>query len=116
MDRREQTQLEPFAELADGAYRFGYRVIGTIESVSMIEMPGPIVEQQVMMSGSLAARIDPDGTVIAQISMSNFDGSTPSTSSKAVPIDDLLQRALSAENLRLEVTKVTDLTILLQRL
>lgn len=111
MDRREKTQLEPFAELAGGAYRFGYRIIGTIDNVSTIEVPAPIVEQQVMMSASIATRIDPDGTVISQISMSNFDGSTPSTSSKAAPIDDLLQRAVSAENLRLEETKIVDLEI-----
>jgi hypothetical protein len=33
-----------------------------------------------------------------------------------VPIDDLLQRAVSAENLRLEETKIVDLRILLKRL
>jgi hypothetical protein len=116
MDSREQTQLEPFAELAGSAYRFGYRVVGTIDNVSTIEVPAPIVEQQVMMSASLAARIDPDGTVISQISMSSFHDITPSTSSKAVPIDDLLQKAVSAENLRLEETKIVDLRILLKRL
>ena len=52
----------------------------------------------------------------SQISISRFDSGIPKPFSESVPVDNLLERAMSAENLRLEEANIVDLAILLKRL
>jgi len=107
-------QLEPFAEITGDAYRFGYRAIGTDDYFSTIDVPTSIVERAVLTRASLAARVDPDGTVISHMSQAN--GNVPDISTDVASIDALVQRAVNADNLRLEEATVADLGTLLRRL
>jgi hypothetical protein len=109
-------QLEPFAEIAGDAYRFGYRAIGTDDCLSAIDVPTSIVEQAVLTRASLAARVGPDGTVISLMLMSHFRGSVPDVSTDVASIEVLVQRAVNVENLRREEATVADLNTLLRRL
>jgi hypothetical protein len=116
MNPRTPFLLEPFAEAADDAYRFGYRTVGTIDAVSMVEVPAPVVEQIVLIKASLTTRLAPNGTVISRASMSHAAGSVIDSFSETMAIDDLVQRAIDKENLRMEEATVGDLRILLQNL
>lgn len=112
----DHLQLEPFAEIAGDAYRFGYRAIGTDNCLSTIAVPTSIVESAVLARVTLAARIEPDGTVISEILMSHINESVPEISTSAASIEALVQRAVNAENLHIEEATVADLCTLLQRL
>jgi hypothetical protein len=112
----DHLQLEPFAEITGDAYRFGYRAIGTDDCLSTIDVPTFIVESAVLARVTLAAGIEPDGTVISQILMSHANGSAPDISTKAASIEALVQKAVNAENLHIEEATVADLGMLLQRL
>jgi hypothetical protein len=116
MNRSETVQLEPFAEVAGDAYRFGYRIVGASDYVSAVEVPIPIVEQSVLTRASLSARVGPDGTVISHLLMSHTASSIPNPPTDVVALDVLVQRAVNAENLRMEEANVSDLNTLLQRL
>ena len=116
MNHSQMVQLEPFAEIAGDAYRFGYRAIGTDDCLSAIDVPTSIVEQAVLTRASLAARVGPDGTVISLMLMSHFRGSVPDVSTDVASIEVLVQRAVNVENLRREEATVADLNTLLRRL
>jgi hypothetical protein len=116
MNYRQLVQLEPFAEITDDAYRFGYRGIGTDDCLSAIDMPTFIVEQAVLTRASLAVKVGPDGTVISHMLMSHFSGSIPDIPTDVASIEALVQRAVNAENLRMEEATVADLSTLLRRL
>jgi hypothetical protein len=116
MNHRQRVQLEPFAEIAGDAYRFGYRAIETNDCLSAIDVPTSIVERAVLKRATLAARVGPDGTVISYMLMSHVRGSIPDIPTDIVSIEALVQRALNAENLRMEEATVADLSTLLRRL
>jgi len=117
MNHRQTVQLEPFAEVTgDTAYRFGYRTIVTGDCLSAIEVPTSIVEQAVLTRASLATRVVPDGTVISHILMSHVRGYIPNIPTDVASIETLVQRAISAENLRMEEATVADLSTLLRKL
>ena len=108
--------LEPFAETTDDAYRFGYRVIGTDDCLSIIDVPTSIVESAVLARVTLVARIEPDGTVTSQLLTSHTNESVPEISTNAASVEALVQKAVSAESLHIEEATVADLGTLLQRL
>ena len=112
----ETVQLEPFAEVAGGTFRFGYRTVGVTDYVSAVEVPIQIVEQAVLTRASLAIRIGPDGTVISHMLWSHGVDPTPDLPTDVEALDVLVRRALSTENLRMEEATVSDLNTLLQRL
>lgn len=114
MNRPETVQLEPFAEATGDTYRFGYRFAGTSDYASVVEIPIPIVEQTVLTGITLAARLGPDGTVISSMFMSTSNTSCVPTD--VTSIDALVQRTVSAENLRMEEATAADLITFLQRL
>jgi hypothetical protein len=114
MNRRESVQLEPFAEARGDTYRFGYRIVGTSDYVSVVEVPIPIVEQTVLTRATLTARLGPDGTVISSVIMSGGNASYAPTG--VTSIDALVQKAVSSENLRMEEATAADLITFLQRL
>ncbi|KRR08737.1 hypothetical protein [Bradyrhizobium valentinum] len=114
MNRPETVPLEPFAEITSNTYRFGYRIVGTSNYAFVVEVPIPIVEQTVLTRATLTARVSPDGTVTSSMIMST--GSTPDLLTAATSIDALVQRAVNAENLRMEEATAADLSTFLQRL
>jgi hypothetical protein len=116
MNHRQMVQLEPFAEIAGNAYRFGYRAIETDDCLSAIDVPTSIVEQAVLTRASLAARVGPDGTVISHMLMSHVRGSVPDIPTDVASIEALVKRAVNVENLRREEATVADLSTLLRRL
>jgi len=116
MNHRQMVQLEPFAEIAGDAYRFGYRAIGTDDCPSAIDVPTSIVERAGLRRASLAASVAPDGTVISHMLMSHVRGSFLDLPTDVAPIEALVQRAVDAENLRREEATVADLSTLLRRL
>ncbi|MCA6121219.1 hypothetical protein J6500_04765 [Bradyrhizobium sp. WSM 1704] len=116
MNDRETIQLFPFVEVAEDAYRFGYRAIGASEYVSTVEMPVQLVEQTVLTRASSTVGISPDGTVIARLLWSHASGSIPDQSTDLEALDALVRRAVTIENLRMEEATLSDLSTLLQRL
>lgn len=115
MTQVESVQLEPFAEPAGSAYRFGYRVAGTANVVLAVEMPAVVVEPAVMMGASISVRIDADGLVISRLLVPNVvDGSE--LPCQSMPLDHLVQEIVDIENLRVEESTADDLKILLHRL
>lgn len=114
--------LEPFMEPADHtkgrmsgrAYRFGYRIPGSAEVVSAVEVPASIVEHTIMQGAFLSVRSSPDGTITSQISIS-YSANAGSTR-EATPIDELVRNAVDLENLRMEEATSKDLNTLLERL
>jgi len=115
MNRPESVQLEPFAEAGGNTYRFGYRIVGTSDYASVVELPIRVVEQTVLTRASLTVRVGPDGTVISHILMSHAPA-TPDPPTDLAALDVLVQRAVNAENLRMEEATVSDLDTLLLRL
>lgn len=116
MNGREKVQLEPFAEIAGNAYRFGYRTVGVNDCVSAVEVPFQIVEQAVLRRTSLAVTIGPDGTVISHMLCSSAAGTISDPPIGVEALDVLVQSALNTENLRMEEATVSDLNTLLKRL
>jgi hypothetical protein len=114
MNRPETVPLEPFAEVTGDTYRFGYRIVGTSNYASVVEVPIPIVEQTVLTRATLTTRVGPDGTVTSSMLMST--GSTSDLLTDVTSIDALVQRAVNAENLRMEEATAADLSTFLQRL
>jgi hypothetical protein len=112
----ETVQLEPFAEVTGGAYRFGYRSAGVTDYVSAVEVPIQVVEQTVLTRASLAVRVVPDGTVVSHMLWSHAGDTTPDPPTDVEALDVLVRRAVNIENLRMEEATVSDLNMLLQRL
>jgi hypothetical protein len=116
MNHRQMVELEPFAEIAGDAYRFGYRAIETDDCLCAIDVPTSIVEQAVLTRASLAARVGPDGTVISYMLMSHIGGSVPDIPTDVASIEALVQGAVNVENLRREEATIADLSTLLRQL
>jgi hypothetical protein len=114
MSGLETIQLEPFAEICGDTYRFGYRIVGASDYVSVVELPIQIVEQAVLPRASLTARIGPDGAVFPLLS--HAADTTIGIPTDVEALDVLVQRAVNTENLRMEEATVSDLNALLQRL
>ena len=116
MNGPETVQLEPFAEVAGDAYRFGYRTIGVSDYVSAVEVPIQIVEQTVLTRASLTVGIGPEGTVVSHLLWSHAANTIPYPPTDLEALDVLVRRAVNSENLRMEEATVSDLNTLLQRL
>jgi hypothetical protein len=110
----ETSALEPFAEVTGENYRFGYRIVGTSNYASVVEIPIAVVEQTVLTKAIVTAGIGPDGTVTSSLIMSTGNMSVLVSDAKA--IDTLVQRVVNAENLRMEEATAEDLSTFLQRL
>ena len=114
-------ELEPFMEPAHtkgrvngSAYRFGYRILGTEQVVSAVEVPASIVENTILQGALLSARSSPDGTITSQMSISY--SANASSTREAKPIDELVRNAIDLDNLRMEEATAADLNTLLERL
>ena len=116
MGGHETVQLEPFAEVAGGNYRLGYRTVGVSDCVSAIEVPIQMVEQTVLARASLTMRISPDGTIISRMLWSLAADTPPDSPIVVESLDVLVRRAVNMENLRMEEATISDLNTLLQRL
>jgi hypothetical protein len=122
MTRPQSLNSEPFVELlgsthpSANAYRFGYRIVGTANVISAIDVPADMVERALISRKPLSARIAPNGDIIPEISNSNPIDNTADVTSETSQIDDLIRRTLNAENLRMEEASVADLKMLLDRL
>jgi len=112
----ETVQLEPFAEITGDTCRFGYRTVGIGDSVSEIEVPIAIVEQPVLTRASITTKVSLDGTVISHLRMPHVAGSAKDLPTGLASIEALVQKAVDAENLRMEEATSADLRTLLQRL
>lgn len=75
-----------------------------------------IVEEAVLTRASIAAKVGPDGTVISHMRMPHVTGSTVDLPTDVGSIEALVQKAVDAENLRMEEATSADLRTLLQRL
>src|SRR5258707_4317714 len=113
MNRPETVQLEPLEEVKGDTYRFGYRIVGTSNCASVIEIPTLIVERTLQTRAKLTVRVGPDGTVISSIVAA---GSTLELPSDVTSIEALVQRAVNTENLRMEEATEADLGRFLQQL
>jgi hypothetical protein len=124
MAGRQLSPVEPFVEridpardLANGdAYRFGYRVEGTKDVLSAVDIPAEAVERFLTAGLCLSARMSPSGDISAALTGFNDIAINPGVVWAALSIEVLVANAVSAENLRLEEAGPAELKTLLKRL
>jgi hypothetical protein len=112
--------LEPFADkiwctegaLSPPQYRIGYRSSTTRSVLAQLEVPADIIERTVLSKLLVVPRITSDGTVTADIPGQSDLISDNWLEVAAVPINELVLRATTLENLRLEEAKISDLKAL----
>jgi hypothetical protein len=116
--------IEPFVERTElggsgagaRAYRFGYRLEGTKDVLSVIDIPAKTVELALTDGLSLTVKMTPTGDVSPILNGRNEIEIAPSAVWAATTIERLVTQALSSENLRLEEAGSADLSVLQQRL
>jgi hypothetical protein len=114
------SDLEPFAEkvrrvegaLSPSQYRIGYRCSTTQAVLTQLEIPAEIVERTVLGDLLVVPRITPDGTVTANILTQRDSINYEWLDVVAMPIYELVNRAMTSENLRLEEARLSDLEAL----
>lgn len=124
MAGRQLSPVEPFVERIDpardlatvGVYRFGYRVEGTKDVLSTVDIPAEAVEQFLTAGLCLSARMSPSGDISAALTSSNDIAISPGIVCDARSIEVLVAKAVSVENLRLEEAGSAELKTLLKRL
>ncbi|WP_441260410.1 hypothetical protein AB7008_37360 [Bradyrhizobium sp. 521_C7_N1_3] len=100
--------LEPFIELprhdcaglASDAYRFGYRCKETGVPAAIVEIAAPTVAQCVPLK--VSARMTIDGKIVVNAQLPGVDLGTPSRECEAVSLIELVEAAISVDNLRME--------------
>lgn len=116
--------IEPFVERTEpgrnGAgkrvYRFGYRLEGTKDVLSVIDIPAKIVELALTDGFSLATKMTPTGDISPIINGREEIEFASSAFWAVASVEQLVAEALSSENLRLEEAGSAELSILQQRL
>jgi hypothetical protein len=103
-------EINELGPLGPTSYRAGYRLRTAGSIICNVELPAAMVETAILTNSVLAMTVTADGHI-----RSSLIGDAGSTS-KAEPIDRLIARSLSVENLRLEEISAADLTSLLERL
>ncbi|HVR59562.1 MAG TPA: hypothetical protein VMT72_22345 [Pseudolabrys sp.] len=124
MGASAQQVIEPFIERlglhqarrSDGAYRFGYRAVGTENVVASVEIPTTLVEEMILCGSRLSVRLTPDGQVIPELSFQNHAASSIEKWSGPLPLDRLISAALAPQNLHMEEATTEELATLLKRL
>lgn len=114
--------LEPFIELprhdhvglADDAYRFGYRCKVTGVPAAIVEIAATTVAQCVPLK--VSAQMTIDGKIVVHAQLPGVDHCTPSRECEAVSLTELVEAALSVDNLRMEEAGRRELFTLLQEL
>ncbi len=117
------SDLERFADRisrAEGAlsalqYRVGYRFAATQNVLTQVEIPAEILERAVLSKMSVVPRVTPNGTVTADTDQSDL-ASENQLEVAAIPINELVNRAMAPDNLRVEEAKISDLCTLLDLL
>lgn len=114
------SDLEPFAEkvrrtggaLSPSRYRIGYRCSTTQAVLTQLEIPAEIVERTVLGDLLVVPRITPDGIVTADTPGQGDLNSDDRLEVAAMPINELVTRAIASDNLRLEEARISDLEAL----
>lgn len=111
--------LEPFIELpghdcAGHAYRFGYRCKETGVPAAIVEIAATTVAQFVPLQ--VSARLTIDGKIVVHAQLPDVDHGTPSRESEAVSLVELVEAALSVDNLRMEEASRRELRTFLRAL
>lgn len=97
-------------------YRAGYRCGETGNVICALDLPASIVEATILKDARLTVVATPDGHVrlsVCGLACEDIGDGVPSISE---PIDQLIARSVTAENLHLEEITSADLNSLLQRL
>ena len=100
--------LEPFIELpghdcagiTSDAYRFSYRCKETGVPAAIVEIAAATVAQLVPLQ--VSARMTIDGKIIVHAQLPDVDHGTTSRESEGVSLIELVEAALSIDNLRME--------------
>lgn len=92
--------------LRPSSYSAGYRLIGTGEIVCAVKLPVSIAESAILRRSKITITLAPAGHV--EVSAGGLAANEP--------IDDLVARMVTQENLRLEEATTSDLKSLLHRL
>jgi hypothetical protein len=116
--------VEPFVEQegpAEGTvgatrFRFGYRIEGTKDVISAVDISAEAVERAVTAGLSLLARITPDGEVVPILTSPKGIAIASTAVTTSTPIDCLVAQAVDPESLRLEEACAAELETLLARL
>jgi len=103
----ESGEVGPFGP---STYRVGYRIRATGSILCNVEFPATIAETAIVANLAIATTITPDGYIRSTLS------GVADLTSKAEPIDQLIAKSFSVENLRLEGISAADLGSLLERL
>ncbi|WP_194391263.1 hypothetical protein [Bradyrhizobium sp. CCBAU 51765] len=111
--------LEPFIELpgrdrAGQAYRFGYRCKETGVPAAIVEIAATTVAQFVPLQ--VSARMTTDGKIVVHAQLPDVDHGTPSRESEAISLVELVEAALSVDNLRMEEASRRELRSFLRAL
>ncbi|WP_315728287.1 MULTISPECIES: hypothetical protein [unclassified Bradyrhizobium] len=111
--------LEPFIELpghdcAGHAYRFGYRCKKTGVPAAIVEIAATTVAQLVPLQ--VSARMTIDGKVVVHAQLPDGDHGTPGRESEGVSLIELVEAALSVDNLRMEEASRHELRAFLRAL
>jgi len=91
--------------------RVGYRTKGTEDILTAVELPVDILEQAIASGLELVTSMTPSGEIVCQL-VGSF-GLAISRPRSLVPVRDLVSKAVSADNLRLEEASTNELHALL---
>lgn len=124
MSGRGIPAIEPFVERTEPgvngagarAYRFGYRLEGTRDVLSVIDIPAKIVELVLTDRFLLGTKMSPSGDVSPIVASHEEIEFAPSAIWAIASVEQLVAEALTSENLRLEEAGSAELSILQQRL
>lgn len=122
MSGRGIPPIEPFVERTQPngargrAYRFGYRLEGTKDVLSAIDIPAKIVEIALTDGLLLGAKMTPTGDVSPILNGREEIEFASSTIWAVASVEQLVAEALTSESLRLEEAGSAELSVLQQRL
>jgi hypothetical protein len=124
MDLQQTLILQPFLEIGRSSpgvsdlvpYRAGYRCAQTGNVICWVELPRELVESVVMSSLALSAVVTPDGQIETSVERVKPRPSEPTPLVLVQPIDALIVRTLTSNNLHLEEAGETELAQLRDRL